>query len=78
MTGWASVKLLDVLVITVGPVLAMSIGTRVRRRPRAMAELRRPLTNGERLGAVRLASWFMLLAVPPALFVVAMTLAGSR
>jgi hypothetical protein len=74
--GWARLELVDVLVIIVGPVLAMAIGHAFATSLARQAELERPLTNGERLEAVRYASWLMLLAVPPVVLVVVMTVAG--
>jgi hypothetical protein len=75
--GWATLKLLDVVVIIVGPVLAMSIGHAFASALARQAELGRSLTNAERLEAVRLASWFMLLAIVPAVLVVLIRLAGA-
>jgi hypothetical protein len=74
--GWAQLKLLDVLVIIVGPVLAITIGHGFASSLARQAELDRPLTNAERLEAMRLASWHLLVAVPPVMLVLAMTLAG--
>ena len=74
--GWAKLKLLDVLVIILGPAVAMSLGHAFASTLARQAELGRPLTNAERLEAVRYASWNMLLAVPPVVLVVVMTLAG--
>jgi hypothetical protein len=73
--GWAKLEFLDVLVTIVGPVLAMSIGHAFAGSLAQQAELGRPLTRAERVRAVRLASWFMLFAVPP-VALVGMTLAG--
>jgi hypothetical protein len=74
--GWATLELVDVLVIIVGPVLAMSIGHAFATSIARTAELERPLTNAERLETIRYSSWLMLLALPPLVLVVVMTLAG--
>jgi hypothetical protein len=74
--GWATLELVDVLVIIVGPVLAMVTGHAFATSIARTAELKRPLTNAERLEAIRYSSWLMLLAVPPLVLVVVMTLAG--
>jgi hypothetical protein len=74
--GWAKLKFVDVLVVLVGPVLAMSIGHAFAGSLAQQAELGRPLTRAERLHAIQRASWFMLFAVPPVALVGLMTLAG--
>ena len=74
--GWATLRFWDVVVVILGPILAIflshvfgaELGTRVA--------LGRPLTGAERCGVVAEESRFLLVPIPPLIILTVLALAG--
>jgi hypothetical protein len=74
--GWATLRFWDVVVVILGPILAIflshvfgaELGTRVA--------LGRPLTGAERRGVVAEESRFLLVPIPPLIILTVLALAG--
>ena len=74
--GWANLKLIGVVAVIVGPVLAMVLAHVFAASIAREVDLKRTPTNRERTRIVRDESRFLLVAVPPAAIVVALNLFG--
>ena len=74
--GWETLRLLGVLGVIVGPIIAMFTGHVFSAAISETVRLGRGLDNGERWTLVRSQSPFLLLAVPPALMAIVLHLAG--
>jgi hypothetical protein len=74
--GWASLKLLDVVAIIAGPVLAIFIAHAFGGAFAKVAAKGSPLSKSEWLDAVRAESGFLLLAAPPLALLAVLDLAG--
>ena len=74
--GWASLKLLDVAVIVVGPIVAVFTSHVFSSNLVQQVELGRRPTRREWLATVRFEARFLLLAVPPLLVLFALDSAG--
>ncbi len=74
--GWPSLRFVDVVVVIVGPVLAMFLSHVFAATLARQVAVGRGLTNGERLTIVRSESRFLLLAVPPLVLVAGLYLLG--
>jgi hypothetical protein len=74
--GWEELKLIGVVAVIVGPVLAMFLAHVFAASIAEQVDLGRGLTGRERLKVVRTESRFLLLAVPPVVIVVAFYLVG--
>lgn len=74
--GWAQLRFRDVVVVIVGPVLAMFLAHLFAATLAKQVELGRAVTGAERATIVRSESRFLLLAVPPVVVVGILTLAG--
>ena len=75
--GWSSLKLLDVVWVIVGPILAMFIAHVFAANLAGQAALGRGLGREEWLDLVRSESRFLLLAVPPLAILAVSQLAGA-
>jgi hypothetical protein len=67
--GWQHLRLLDVIGVIVGPVVAMFFGHTFSALIARQVEVRRPLTGTERAGILRSESLFLLMCVPPIVIV---------
>ena len=74
--GWSQLRLIDAVLIIVGPVLAMFIAHIFSASLGKRAELRRGATWEERGEIIRFESRFLLLAVPPIALLIVSDLAG--
>src|SRR4051812_48508535 len=74
--GWESLKLIGVVAVIVGPVLAMVMAHVFAASIAREVELKRTPTNRERTRIVRDECRFLLLAVPPVAIVVALYVVG--
>ncbi len=74
--GWENLKLIGVVAVIVGPVLAMVLAHIFAATIARQVDLKRTPTNRERTRIVRDESRFLLLALPPVAIVVPMYLAG--
>jgi VanZ family protein len=74
--GWAQLRFRDVVVVIVGPVLAMFLAHMFAATLARQVELGRAVTRAERATIVRSESRFLLLAVPPVVVVGILTLLG--
>lgn len=74
--GWAQLRFRDVVVVIVGPVLAMFLAHLFAATLAKQVELGRAATGAERATIVRSESRFLLLAVPPVVVVGILTLVG--
>ncbi len=74
--GWQALRLLDVIGVIVGPVLAMFLGHVFSTSLARQIELGRTLTGRERVRIVRGEARFLLLCVPPATAIVVLDLLG--
>jgi hypothetical protein len=76
--GWATLRFLEVIVVIVGPVLAMFIGHVFAALLAGQAAQKRPLTGPERVATVRAESGFLLLAGPPVAVLAVLTAVGTE
>jgi hypothetical protein len=74
--GWTNLRLIDVVLVVVGPVVAIVVAHVFASGLVQHIELERPLTGREWLATVGFESRFLLLAVPPAVILVVLDLAG--
>jgi hypothetical protein len=74
--GWQDLKPFDVVVVIIGPLLAMFVSHVFAASLAMQLEKGGQLTNSERLTIARSESRFLLLGVPPLVFVGALTLLG--
>ena len=74
--GWESLKLIGVLAVIVGPVLAMVLAHVFAASIARQVGLERTPTGRERARIVRNESRFLLVAVPPVAIVLALDLVG--
>jgi hypothetical protein len=74
--GWSQLKLLGVLGVIVGPIVAMFISHLFASSLAQQIDLGRTLNRAERIGTVRSESRFMLVAVPPAVLAVVLSVSG--
>jgi hypothetical protein len=75
--GWSSLKLLDVVGVILGPILAMFIAHVFAANLAEQAALGRRPGRREWTGTVRTESRFLLLAVPPLAILAVSQLAGT-
>jgi hypothetical protein len=75
--GWQQLRFRDVVGVIVGPVLAMFLSHLFAATLAKQVELGRAVTGTERARIARSESPFLLLAVPPVVFVGILTLLGS-
>ena len=75
--GWQNMKPLDVVVVILGPLLAMFLSHVFAASLAQQVEKGGYLTNVERLTIVRSESRFLLLGVPPLVFIGVLTLLGA-
>jgi hypothetical protein len=74
--GWENLKLIGVVAVIVGPVLAMVLAHVFAASIAQQVDLKSTPTSRERTRIVRDESRFLLLAVPPVAIVVALYLVG--
>ena len=74
--GWTSLRLVDAMVIILGPVIAMVIGHIFAASLSAQASLSRRPTWGELLTTTGNESWFLLVAAPQIVLLLVLTLVG--
>jgi hypothetical protein len=74
--GWATLKLLDVVVVIVGPVLAMFLSHVFAAVLAHRVRFGRPFTRPERTGMLAAESVFLVLAVPPLTILFVLSAAG--
>ena len=74
--GWQHLRLIDVVGVIVGPVLAMTFGHVFSAAMAQHVEAKRILTGKEWRGIVRVQSPFLLLCVPPIVIVSALYAVG--
>ena len=74
--GWATLKLLDVTAVIVGPVIAMFLSHVFGAVLAHRVEFGRGLTRHERTGVLAAESVFLLLAVPPLALLFVLSAAG--
>ncbi len=74
--GWHHLRLIDVVAVIVGPVLAMFLAHIFSASLARQVELGRRLTAPERVSIARTESRFLLLCVPPVAATVLLDLAG--
>jgi hypothetical protein len=74
--GWQQLRFRDVVGVIVGPVLAMFLSHLFAATLARQVELGRTVTGAERARIARSESRFLLLAVPPVVFVGILTLLG--
>jgi hypothetical protein len=67
--GWQQLRLIDVVVVIVGPIIAMVIGHVFSAILAKQIEIGRPLTSGEGMTIVGSECRFLLLAAPPVVIV---------
>jgi len=75
--GWQQLRFRDVVGVIVGPVLAMFLSHLFAATLARQVELGRAVTGTERARIAQSESPFLLLAVPPVVFVGILTLLGS-
>jgi hypothetical protein len=75
--GWSNLKIVEVIGVIVGPILAMFIAHVFAANLSEEAALGRPLGREEWIAIVRAESRFLLLAVPPLAIVAVSQLAGT-
>ena len=63
--GWQHLRLIDVVVVIAGPIIAMCIGHVFSAALAKQVEVGRPLTGGEVMTIAGAESRFLLLCVPP-------------
>ena len=74
--GWEKLRLIGVVAVIVGPVLAMFLAHGFSAAIAEQIALGRPLTGRERITVVRAESRYVLLALPPVVIVIALYLGG--
>ena len=74
--GWASLKLLDVVAIIAGPVLAIFVAHTFAGALAKVATTGSPISKSELLDVLRAESGFLLLAVPPLALLGVLSLSG--
>jgi hypothetical protein len=74
--GWSRLKLLDVLGVIIGPIVAMFLSHVFSSALAQQVDLGRRLTGSESVATIRAESRFLLLAVPPSLLTVVLSVAG--
>jgi hypothetical protein len=67
--GWQQLRLVDVVLVIVGPIIAMFIGHVFAAALAAQVKIGRPLARGESRAIVGSESRFLLLCVPPVIIV---------
>ncbi len=67
--GWQTLRLIDVVLVIVGPIIAMFIGHVFSAALARQIEIGRPLSRAEAATIVGSESRFLLLAVPPVVIV---------
>jgi VanZ family protein len=75
--GWHHLRFLDVVVVILGPVLAMFLSHVFAATLAQQVELGRQVTGGERLAILGSESRFLLLGAPPIVLVAILTLLGA-
>lgn len=74
--GWSQLKLLGMLGVIVGPIVAMFVSHVFSSSLAQQIDLGRTLNRAERIDTIRSESRFLLLAVPPAVLAVVLSVAG--
>src|SRR4249919_1122345 len=74
--GWEKLRLIGVVAVIVGPVLAMFVAHVFSESIARQVDLERTPTRRERIRIVRDESRFLLVAAPPVVMVVVLYLAG--
>lgn len=74
--GWEELRFWDVVTVVVGPVLAVFLGHVFGAALGTRAAVGRPLTRQERRAVFIEESRFLLVAVPPLIILVVLTIAG--
>jgi len=74
--GWSQLRLVGVLGVIVGPIVAMFVSHVFSSSLAQQIDLGRTLNGAEMIATIRSESRFLLLAVPPAVLAAVMTVAG--
>jgi len=74
--GWQDLRLIEVIGVIVGPVVAMFLAHVFSASLAGQVELGRTLSGRERIGVVRKEARFLLLCVPPAAAITILDLLG--
>ena len=74
--GWSQLKLLGVLGVIVGPIVAMFISHVFSSSLAQQIDVGRTLNRAERINTIRSESRFLLLSVPPAFLAVVLSVSG--